>query len=485
MAQLKDIAQSYGSCEHIEGKPETEQQVRSANFIQTEHDRSIGSSLIAYKKAVGWAFFFGLSVIGWGYDAQIGGGLLGSPQFRQDFGYVAPDGETILPAKWQSSFNSASSIGGFLGGIACGWIADRIGRRAALGLACVVSIGAVFMQFFATTNGLLLAGKIINGVCLGFYQTVAASYCSEIVPLVLRGSVTSGVNLFIALGQLLANGMMRKGKVQEARRVLLRLATDDRDLENTLSNIADTIEFEERVMKQTSYKQCFRGNELRRTLIAIGTFAVTQLIGVSFVIGYSSYFFEMAGLKNSDSFKLSMGVSVLGILGNIASWFVCNRIGRRNTFVAGTTILTIILILIGVLDVVPGYSSSEQWGQAILTVIYNFFYFFLVGGMAYIIFAEISSTALRSRTIGLTITFTNVVSTVINIIIPYMLNPNNGNWRGKTGFFFGGFGFLSVIWSYFCLPETKGRTFEELDILFHQRVPARRFADHPVNIHDS
>lgn len=190
----------------------------------------------------------------------------------------------------------------------------------------------------------------------------------------------------------------------------------------------------------------------------------------------------VAGIQVSDSFKLSMGVSVLGILGNIASWFVCNRIGRRKTFVTGTGILTIILLLIGILDVVPGYSSSEQWGQATLTVIYNFFYFFLVGGMAYIIFAEVSSTALRSRTIGLTITCTNVLSTIVNIIIPYMLNPDDGNWRGKTGFFFGGFGVLSFVWSYYCLPESKGRTFEELDILFHQRVPARRFASYSVDL---
>lgn len=102
--------------------------------------------------------------------------------------------------------------------------------------------------------------------------------------------------------------------------------------------------------------------------------------------------------------------------------------------------------------------------------------------MSYIIFAEISSTALRSRTIGLMITFINVISTVIKIIIPYMSNPDNGSWRGKTGFFFGGFGFLSVIWSYFCLSETTRRTFEELDILFHQRVPARQFASHNVDI---
>ena len=143
-----------------------------------------------------------------GYDAQIGGGLLASPQFRKDFGYVSKNGQYILPADWQAAFNSASSIGGFFGGITCGYVSDRYGRCKTLGLACVVSIGAVFIQFFADSNGLLLTGKIINGLCLGFFQTIAPNYCSEVVPLVLRGAVTSGVNLFIALGQLLANGLI-------------------------------------------------------------------------------------------------------------------------------------------------------------------------------------------------------------------------------------------------------------------------------------
>ena len=150
----------------------------------------------------------------------------------------------------------------------------------------------------------------------------------------------------------------------------------------------------------------------------------------------------------------------------------------------GTIILTVILILIAILDIIPNYNSGEQWGQAVLTVIYNFFYFMFVGGMAYIIFAEVSSTKLRSRTIGITITFTNILGTVINVIIPYMLNPTNGNWRGKTGFFFGGWGVLCIIWTYFCLPETRNKTFEELDLAFYHKLSAREFGEFVVPIDD-
>jgi len=56
-----------------------------------------------------------------------------------------------------------------------------------------------------------------------------------------------------------------------------------------------------------------------------------------------------------------------------------------------------------------------------------------------------------------------------------MLNPTAGNWKGKIGFFWGGFCVLCLIWTYYRLPELKGRTYEELDLLFLKRVSARRF----------
>ena len=57
-----------------------------------------------------------------------------------------------------------------------------------------------------------------------------------------------------------------------------------------------------------------------------------------------------------------------------------------------------------------------------------------------------------------------------------MLNPTAGNWKGKTAFFWGGCAFVFFIWTFFRLPETKNRTYGELDILFSQKVKARDFA---------
>jgi SP family general alpha glucoside:H+ symporter-like MFS transporter len=64
---------------------------------------------------------------------------------------------------------------------------------------------------------------------------------------------------------------------------------------------------------------------------------------------------------------------------------------------------------------------------------------------------------------------------VTNIITPRMLNPTAWGWGAKAGFFWAGTALLGIGWSWFRLPEPKGRGYGDLDELFHRKVPARRF----------
>lgn len=66
----------------------------------------------------------------------------------------------------------------------------------------------------------------------------------------------------------------------------------------------------------------------------------------------------------------------------------------------------------------------------------------------------------------------------------YMVNPKAFNWRGYTGFFWGACAWIIFVWAFFRLPETKDRTFHELDVLFAQKVPARKFASTNVDAFD-
>jgi MFS family permease len=118
-------------------------------------------------------------------------------------------GQPVLPASWQSGFNSISSVGQFFGGFACSWFADRWGRKGALLIGLLLVTGGIFGEIFSNTRPAFLVGKLILGVGLGFYLTVSPLYCSEVAPVVLRGIVTAGINFAIVIGQLLSNAVIK------------------------------------------------------------------------------------------------------------------------------------------------------------------------------------------------------------------------------------------------------------------------------------
>ncbi|EIW69483.1 hypothetical protein TREMEDRAFT_30458, partial [Tremella mesenterica DSM 1558] len=367
----------------------------------------------------------------WGYDAQISGGTLSVPYFRRDFGGVYND-QFVLPARWQSALNSVSSIGGMFAGLSIGWVADLIGRRGSVGCACLISISAVFIQFFTPShvNGMLLAGKLINGFALGMFVSTASSYCSEISPLALRGITTGSVNLWIVIGQFLSNCviegtgkrtdsyayripfavqwlfplilliglpfapespwyLVRRGRVDAARRVIDRLGGGNVDVELMVNQIQETIALEDRDKASTTYLDCFRGTNRQRTIIASMVFVLQQLSGVIFALGFSSYFFQLAGFSDSNSFRLGVGVTAIGVVGNLVALFTVNQFGRRGLFFWGMIACSVVNLLVAFSSLAP--TSSGRWASASFTIIYNFCYQIGIGPLGYIIFAEVSS----------------------------------------------------------------------------------------------
>jgi SP family general alpha glucoside:H+ symporter-like MFS transporter len=151
-------------------------------------------------------------------------------------------------------------------------------------------------------------------------------------------------------------------------------------------------------------------------------------------------------------------------------WF-----GRRTLYLAGQVVMCILLVVIGGLGVISRTNTAAQWVIGSMLLIYTFTYDATVGPVCYSLVAELSSTRLRAKSIVLARNLFNLVGIVTNIITPRMLNPTAWNWGAKAGFFWAGTCFLCFIWSYFRLPEPKGRTYGELDILFERKISARKF----------
>lgn len=140
---------------------------------------------------------------------------------------------------------------------------------------------------------------------------------------------------------------------------------------------------------------------------------------------------------------------------------------------------TIIWFIIGFLDLASS-RPGVVWAQAILLDVYTFVWQMSLGAIAYVIFSEISSTRLRSRTVAFATSVQALFALVFTIAMPYMLSPEEGNWRGKAAFLFSGVSFFCCFWCFFRIPESKGRTYEELDLLFEKRVPPRHFKSHDL-----
>ncbi len=156
------------------------------------------------------------------------------------------------------------------------------------------------------------------------------------------------------------------------------------------------------------------------------------------------------------------------------------KIGRRPLYVGGLAMLVILQLMIGILDCIPGRPRGAIWAESALMLVWNFFYDISIGPICFVLLAECSATRVRSKTIAVATAAQGCLGIIMTVAIPYMINPAEANMQGKLGFFFGGLAGICFIWALFRVPETKGRTYEELDLLFDRGVPARQFKNYQL-----
>jgi SP family general alpha glucoside:H+ symporter-like MFS transporter len=191
-----------------------------------------------------------------------------------------------------------------------------------------------------------------------------------------------------------------------------------------------------------------------------------------------------------------LGQFALGLVGVFISWALMAHFGRRTLYLSGQALTFIFVLLIGIIACIPQHhnfvavrsaavgTSSEvvnahptalNWSIAALLLAFTLAYDATLGPICYALVSEIPSTRLRSKTIVLARNCYNISGIITNVITPRMLNPTAWGWGAKAGFFWAGTSVLGILWSWWRLPEPKGRTFGELDELFERKVSARKF----------
>lgn len=198
----------------------------------------------------------------------------------------------------------------------------------------------------------------------------------------------------------------------------------------------------------------------------------------------STYFFEQIGLPTSKTYKLNVGGTALALFGTLMNWLVLMPyLGRRTIYVWGAFAMAVILLVIGILQTHTA-NNSVALAQAVLTLVWTFVFQLSIGQLGWSMPAEIGSSRLRQKTVCLARNAYYIASVVVTVIENYCMNPLEWDLRGYTSFVWCGTCFLLFIWAFFRYPETQGRSYEQLDILFANKVGARNFKGYEVDPYD-
>ncbi|CCE83101.1 Piso0_002880 [Millerozyma farinosa CBS 7064] len=499
--------------------PQTEEAKRGN---EKQKEMGFKEAIRLHYKAVIWSLLLSVSCLMEAYDQKILFGFTGLPVYQKRFGEEVSPGKYSLSSKWTTLLTNGVHFGQIIGLFIAGIVVERIGYRYSIIGAMAVAAGIIFILFFAQNLHMLFAGGFIFGIPQGFFITLSTTYATDICPMALRPYLTTWNNMCWTIGALIVTGILagfsnttsewgwripyaiqwawipivtvicifapespwwlvRMGKIEEARKSLARLSNEEDadEIEATISMIKETNEYEKKIQEGTTYMDCFRGSSWRRTEISCMCGALSPMCGFA-LTGYGTYFFEQAGLRASQAYYFGIGLSFLSLFMDVVNWFLMARIGRRPLILFGVAMNTMILFIIGCLGIHE--NKNTGWGLGGVSVAASVLCFSMITSLAVV--PEVPSTRLRNKTTVISRNVYNVFSIYNNVLTTYMINATGWGWGPKAGFYWSGSSAIFLIWAFFRLAETKGRTPTELDFLFEKGVPARNFNSANIQLDD-
>lgn len=332
-----------------------------------EHRMTFIQAARRFKWAWFWSSVVCLTIIMDGYDTALLGSLQAYPAFQARFGHPVKPGSSDyqLDARWQVALGLSTPIGNLFGVHFNGWATERWGHRKTLIGTLVFLVGVIFIPFFGKRVEILFIGELLCGMAWGVFTTMAPAYASEVCPVVLRSYLENTVVLCWGIGQLISFGVLRaladrtsdpwawrlpiavqwvwpliiiplmyfapespwwlvrKGRIEEAKHVVKRLANDPDDTRavQSVSLMVQTNNLEKALHEGATIWDCFKGSNLWRTEISCAAWAIQQLSGLV-VSGYATYFFQQAGIPKIQSFNMSVGQGGLHLVANVVA-FLC------------------------------------------------------------------------------------------------------------------------------------------------------------------
>ncbi|KAI7906281.1 general substrate transporter [Cokeromyces recurvatus] len=447
-----------------------------------------------------------------GYDTGAISGILAMPTFQAYF--FTEENMTYLQGLLLALYLMTAALGAFIAGFLC----DRFSRKYSIIAASAIFCIGILLEIIGVNFGLLLAGRLIGGFGSGLMNSAIPLYHSEIAPADIRGRLISFFTLMASLGQvtgyfvtfgtsyvttnwswrgpwllhiivcIIFTGIMTqmpfsprwlidKGRYDEGLEVLMELheVTDPKHVivSREYNEIVQEIEFEH-TLGDVRYVELFVGTNLKRTLISFFISISTSFTGYAAIGYYAPQIIQNAGLSDaSTSIAATGGTGILSLLMAFVSlqWFI-DRVGRKPVFLIGASIMGISMFIVGALFQVYIKVDVESYvvmvtnvyaRNAIIAFLYIFMgtYQFSWGTVSYVYPAEVFNMRTRAKGLALTYALNWGFSILITYCVPLFL----AHTVSGVYFFFGSCCCICFIGCCF-IPETKGKTLEEMEYVF-------------------
>ncbi|NPU98956.1 MAG: sugar porter family MFS transporter [Candidatus Omnitrophica bacterium] len=398
----------------------------------------------------------------------------------------------------EGSAGASAILGCIPGALFAGFLSDRFGRKKLLFLSAILYAVSGIGSAIPRTFGQFLAARFVSGLGIGASSMICPVYIAEISPEKWRGrlgslfqlAIVTGifVTLFVnkliqgmgddawntALGWRWMMGMevlpavvffgllffvpesprwlAQKGREGEARDILKRIG-GGRHAETELAAIRDTLRQEEGRLSEL-----FTRSYRKPLIIAVVLMACSQFCGINAIIYYSSKIFESAGAVKDAAFTSTAWVGLINLIFTFVAIAFVDKAGRKPLLLTGTAVQTVALALIGWMF------QIQQGGLILLVCVVSFTGAFAIamGPIPWILCSEIFPNKIRGRAMSIA-TFTIWSSCYIVALTFPSLNDNPAIGPVLTFWMYGLVSLFTFVFVLTAVPETKGRTLEEIE----------------------
>ncbi|KAG0172037.1 hypothetical protein DFQ28_001792 [Apophysomyces sp. BC1034] len=438
-----------------------------------------------------------------GYDQGVMSGVSANELFKKEMG--DPNAGLV------GAIVALYEIGCMFGALSTGTIGDRLGRRKTIRVGCLILCAGAILQTAAINAEMMIIARIVTGVGNGMNTATIPVYQAEVSPPKSRGShvafeaslLTVGVAIaywleyglyfvegdlawrfplafqmvfaiILGLGSFILpespRWLQAHGYEDECKEVLSRLWSDcDVNHPRCIAEweeIRDGIELERRE-GVSSYKELFKKGKMNnryRVLLGMGGQLIQQFGGINAISYYLTAIFLNAGMSMERALLMSGVDSIVYFIGSVTPIFTIDRLGRRKLMYLGLIGQAITLLIVGGCQ----YGVENMKNEAFLAplIAFVFLYNFVFGaawlGLAWLYPSEIFSTGLRAKGNSMS-TAANWLGNFVVAMITPPLFENAHYW---TFLMFGILNVLFLIPIYLWYPETKGKSLEEIEVLF-------------------